>query len=124
MNTWLQGLGPLRVQPWVPLLVPQVLAGAEHASQFVGVLVQFGFRLKVALKVLLASMVTVQLPVPEHAPDQLAKVESAAGVAVMLTEVPVLKFAVQILPTAQLLIPAGEEDMVPEPVPPGRTSRL
>ena len=84
-----------------------------------------GFRLKVALKDLSVSMVTVQPPVPEHpAPDQPAKVESAAGVAVKLTEVLVAKVAVHELPTPQLLIPAGEELTVPEPVPPGRTAML
>jgi hypothetical protein len=35
-----------------------------------------------------ASIVTTQLPVPEHAPDQPANVDEASGVAVSVTSVP------------------------------------
>jgi hypothetical protein len=43
---------------------------------------------KLALAVLPASIVTLQAPVPEHAPDQPTKAECAAGVAVSTTVVP------------------------------------
>ena len=45
---------------------------------------------KVAVTDLLAVMVTIQVPVPEQAPDQPAKVEPASGLAVKTTEVPEL----------------------------------
>jgi hypothetical protein len=48
--------------------------------------------------------VKVQLPVPEQAPLQPANTEPPAGVAVRVTEVPVLKLAVQVGPQ---LMPAG-----------------
>jgi hypothetical protein len=72
-------------------------------------------RVKVAVTDLAASMVAVQVPVPEHpAPDQPAKVEVASGVAVSTTAVPVSYVAVQLAPQ---LIPAGAEATVPPPVP-------
>jgi hypothetical protein len=46
------------------------------------------FRLNVALTDSAAFMGTVQAPVPEQAPLQPVKTESAAGVAVRVTEVP------------------------------------
>jgi len=45
--------------------------------------------LKVAVTDLSASMLTLQAPVPLHAPDQPAKVDPPAGVAVRPTVVPV-----------------------------------
>ena len=53
--------------------------------------------------------------VPEHAPDQPANEFPLTGVAVSVTDVPVLKLAVQVCPQ---LIPEGELLMVPpgEPV--------
>ena len=47
-------------------------------------------RVKVAVTDLTASMVTEHVPVPVHAPDQLAKVELASGAAVRVTAVPEL----------------------------------
>ena len=46
--------------------------------------------LKVAVTVLAAFMVPAQVPVPVQAPDQPAKVEPAAGVAVRFTMVPLV----------------------------------
>ena len=58
---------------------------------------------------------TVQVvAVPVQAPDQLVKVEPAAGAAVRVTDVPLLKLAEHVLPQ---LIPAGLLVTVPVPVP-------
>jgi hypothetical protein len=59
-------------------------------------------------------MVKLQVPVPEQAPDQPAKTEPAAGVAVRVIRVLVLKLAEQVAPQ---LIPAGELLTDPDPVP-------
>jgi len=64
------------------------------------------------VQVVLAVIVT--LPVEQPVPDQPAKVEPEAGVAVKVTAVPVLKVAEQVLPQ---LIPVGELVTVPLPVP-------
>jgi hypothetical protein len=45
-------------------------------------------RLKVAVTVWFEFIVTVQVPVPEQAPDHPANVETAFGVAVSVTTVP------------------------------------
>ena len=63
---------------------------------------------------LLEFMVTVQAPVPEQAPDQPVKVETASATAVRVTDRPSLKDTEQVLPQ---LMPAGELVTVPEPVP-------
>jgi len=68
--------------------------------------------LKVAVQVMLAFMVTVPVVQPE--PDQPANVEPAAGVAVKVTEVPLLKVAEQVLPQ---FMPAGLLLTMPDPVP-------
>ena len=47
-------------------------------------------RVKVAVTELAAYIVTEHVPVPEHAPDQPAKVELASGAAVSVTDVPAL----------------------------------
>ena len=58
---------------------------------------------------------TVQVvAVPVQAPDQLVKVEPAAGAAVRVTDVPLLKLAEHVLPQ---LIPAGLLVTVPVSVP-------
>src|SRR5947209_1114672 len=59
-------------------------------------------------------MVTTQLPVPVQAPVHPVKVEPVVGVAVSVTWVPLLKFALQVAPQ---LIPAGLLVTVPLPVP-------
>src|SRR5439155_649690 len=70
----------------VPLPVPALLT----VSATVG-------RAKVAVTVVAALRVTVQVPVPEHPPPlQPVKVEPAAGVAVSVTAVPLVKLAEQV----------------------------
>src|SRR6266700_7579318 len=70
---------------------------------------------KVAVTDLLASSVTVQVPLPEQPPpDQPTREEPAAAVAVSVTEVPCLKACVQVEPQ---LMPAGVEVTVPVPLP-------
>jgi hypothetical protein len=61
-----------------------------------------------------AFIVTVQEPVPLHAPLQPAKVEPVPGVAARVTTVPCAKLALQVAPQ---LKPAGELVTVPLPVP-------
>jgi hypothetical protein len=48
------------------------------------------FKVKVAVTARAASIVTLQVPVPEQVPDQPVKSESAAGVAVRVTGVLIL----------------------------------
>ena len=69
-----------------------------------------------------ALRVTVQVPVPEQPPPaQPEKVEPAAGAAVSVTAVPLVKLAAQVAPQ---VIPAGELVTVPLPVPAGVTVRV
>ena len=71
--------------------------------------------MKVAVTVVAAEIVTVQAPVPEQPPPlQPVKMEPAAGVAVNVTAVPLVKFVAQLVPQA---IPAGVLVTVPLPVP-------
>jgi hypothetical protein len=70
--------------------------------------------LKLAVAEASALRVSVQVVVPEQPPDQPAKVEPAAGVAVRVMVVPPLKLALQVAPQ---LIPEGTLVIVPEPVP-------
>src|SRR5882724_2381161 len=86
-----------------PLPVPALLT----VSVKVGV--------KVAVTVVAAETVTTHDPVPEHPPPfQPLKVEPAAGVAVSVTAVPLVKLAEQVAPQS---MPAGELVTVPLPVP-------
>jgi hypothetical protein len=78
------------------------------------------FVANVAVTALAESMVTVQLPVPVHAPLQPVNAEVASGVAVKVTTVPVVKVAEQVAPQ---LMPGGFEVTVPPPVPPVVTLR-
>jgi len=95
----------------VPLPVPALLT----VSAKVG-------RAKVAVTVVAALRVTVQVPVPEQPPPlQPVKVEPAAGVAVSVTAVPLAKLTEQVAPQ---LIPTGELVTVPLPVPAGVTVRV
>ena len=68
----------------------------------------------VAVTLCEAPMVTVQAPVPVHAPLQPVNVEPAAGAAVRVTFAPELKLALHVAPQ---LMPAGDEVTVPLPVP-------
>ena len=56
----------------------------------------------------------MQLPVPEHAPPQPAKVEVESADSDNVTEVPELKLVEQVEPQ---LMPEGFEVTVPVPVP-------
>src|SRR5262245_66505469 len=66
---------------------------------------------KVAVTDIAALIVTVQVPVPVQAPLQPVKVAPAAGVAVSVTAVPLLKaaehVAPQLMPAGGLVIGAG-----------------
>jgi hypothetical protein len=73
-----------------------------------------GARLKVAVTVVAALTVTAQVPVPVQAPLQPANVEPAAGVAARVNDAPGVTVSAQSLPQ---LMPAGELDTVPRPVP-------
>lgn len=59
-------------------------------------------------------MLTVQLPVPLHAPLQPVKVLPVAGVAVRVTLAPLVKNALHVLPQS---MPAGLLVTMPIPVP-------
>src|SRR5262252_3311058 len=77
--------------------------------------------LKVAVTDWAADSETVQVPVPVQAPLQPPKVEPLAAAAVRVTEVPLAKLALHVVPQ---LMPAGEEVTVPVPVPARVTVRL
>ena len=68
----------------------------------------------VAVTLLAAVMLTVQLPVPVQAPLQPVKVLPVTGVAVSVTLAPLVKDALHVVPQ---LIPAGALLTVPVPVP-------
>jgi phage tail protein X len=74
----------------------------------------------VAVTELAAFIVTVHVPVPVQAPLQPVKVAPAAGVAVSVTAVPLLKDAEQVVPQ---LMPAGALVTVPDPAPARLTVR-
>jgi len=94
--------------------VPAPAPALETVSVKVGV--------KVAVTVVAAEIVTTHDPVPEHPPPfQPLKVEPAAGVAVSVTAVPLVKLAEQVAPQS---MPAGELVTVPLPVPAGVTVRV
>ena len=63
---------------------------------------------------LAASIVTVQVPVPVHAPLQPMKLDVPSGVAVNVTTAPASKDAEQVAPQ---VIPSGLDVTVPPPVP-------
>jgi hypothetical protein len=70
--------------------------------------------LNVAVTVVAAVGVTVHVPVPVQPPVHPANVEPAAGIAVNVTEVPLVKLAVHVVPQ---LMPEGVLVTVPVPVP-------
>ena len=71
---------PAGVLVTVPLPVPDLVTLSVYWGG--------GSKLKVAVADLLVSMVREQLPVPEQAPDQPAKVDPEAGEALRVTAVP------------------------------------
>ena len=70
--------------------------------------------LKLAVTVPAAFIVTVQVPVPEHVPDQPPKLDPASGVAVSVTCAPRGYCAEHVPPQ---LMNAGEDATVPAPGP-------
>src|ERR1700685_319957 len=72
---------------------------------------------KVAVTVLAALTVTLQVVVPAHAPDQPAKVLVATGVSVSVTCVPGAKLVEHAVDVAEQLIPMGVLVIVPLPAP-------
>src|SRR5262245_61996149 len=70
--------------------------------------------LNVAVTERAAVIDTVQAAVPVHAPLQPANVEPLAAAGVSVTDAPLLKFALQVVPQ---LMPEGEDVTVPLPVP-------
>ena len=74
----------------------------------------FGTRAKDAVTERSAVIDTVQVPVPEHPPDQPVKVEPEAAAAERVTVAPWLNWLEQTAPQA---IPAGELVTAHEPVP-------
>lgn len=56
----------------------------------------------------------MQVPVPVHAPDQPVKSELASGLAVSVTDVPLVNVALHVDPQ---LMPAGTLVTVPVPLP-------
>ena len=76
--------------------------------------------LKVAVTFAAAVIDTVQVPVPEQAPDQPAKVEPDAAVAVRVTLVPEANNAEHVAPQP---MPAGVDVTVPVPLPARATFR-
>src|SRR5579872_1093147 len=91
--------------------------------RLVGVRVTAGLllELNVAVTALAADMVTLQVPVPEQAPLQPAKVDPAAAVSVRVTTVPLLKFALQV---PGQVMPAGLLLTEPVPVPASVTVKV
>jgi hypothetical protein len=86
----------------------------QALAVFAVVHVTFGM-LNAALTVWAALIETVQPATPEHpAPDQPAKTEPPAGVAVKVTLVPGAKLVLQVAPHE---IPAGVDATVPDPPP-------
>lgn len=115
---------PVHVQPQGP--EPVIVDAVPVVQKLtVGVLVNVpplllpqapfeGTSTKDAVTLFAASMVTVQAPVPLHAPVQPVKVLPPAGVAERVTDVLKVMEAEQVDPQ---LMPPGEEVTVPLPLP-------
>jgi hypothetical protein len=106
-------LMPAGEEVTAPLPVP------ERATVSVCALGPWAWKLAVTLRD--ADIVTVQAPVPEQSPPQPEKVDPAPGEAVSATTVPLANEAEHVDPQ---LIPAGEDDTEPLPVPLRLTARL
>ena len=95
---------PLGALVTVPLPAPVLLT----------VSVYWVLRMKLAVTLLAAFMVTTQVPVPLQAPLQPLKVDPVPAAAVSVTDWPELKAAEQVAPQ---LIPLGALVTVPLPAP-------
>jgi hypothetical protein len=109
-------------------VLPQLMPDGEEVTVPVPVPARVTVRvwvvalvLKVAVTDRAAVIETVQVPVPVQAPLQPANVEPLAAEAVSVTEVPLAKLALHVLPQ---LIPVGDELTVPVPVPARVTVRV
>ena len=94
------------------LLVTVLVEAPE--PDFVTFRITGGFSVKVAVTVWAALIVTVQAPVPLHAPDQPAKNDPRLGVGVSFSEAGLRNVAEQVAPQ---LRPLEEPFTVPDPVP-------
>src|SRR6187549_170637 len=95
---------PLGEDVTVPVPVPAFVTVSAKVDEL----------LNVAVTARAAVMDVVQVPVPVHAPLQPANVEPLAATAVNVTDAPLVKFALHVLPQ---LTPLGEDVTVPVPVP-------
>jgi hypothetical protein len=96
---------PVGAEVTVPAPVPAFVTLSANVAAVV---------LKVAVTLRAAVIDVVQVPVPVHAPLQPANVDPLAAAAVSVTDVPLAKFALHVVPQ---LTPAGDEVTVPAPVP-------
>jgi hypothetical protein len=90
----------------VPVPVPAFVTVSASMATLAG--------LNVAVTEALAVKVIAHEPVPEHAPDQPAKVDPALGVAVSVTATPLGKLVLHVCPQ---LMPPGVLVTVPAPLP-------
>jgi len=102
-----------------PQVVPQAMPEGDEITvpppvPLLLALTVYWITSKLAVTAFAALIVTKQLPVPLHAPDQPVKVEVASATAVSVTPAPMVKLAAHVLPQ---LMPAGDEVTVPPPVP-------
>ena len=77
--------------------------------------------MNVAVTVLFSFIVMVHVPVPEQLPPQPVNVSLPEGVAVRVTTVPLVKVAEHVDPQ---LMPVGELETVPVPVPDWETAKV
>ena len=68
------------IRPSLPVTVPAPVTDFVTVKLYTGI--------KVAVTDVAAVIVTVQVPVPEHAPDQPEKVDPLAAEAVKVTDIP------------------------------------
>jgi hypothetical protein len=96
-------LMPAGVESTEPLPLPVLLTVSENC-----------LRVNVAVTCCTVSVVTMQVPVPVHAPLQPVNVESAAAVAVSVTIVPGANIWLHVVPQS---MPAGLDVTEPLPLP-------
>ena len=105
----------------VPRLISAMLTTLVHDRVSLTFVQLSPLGAKVAVTDVAAVMLTVQVPVPLHAPDQPENIELAFGAAVSTTLVAYVNDATQALPQ---LMPVGVEVTVPVPVPAFPTVRV